>query len=227
MPDLRVGHAAVGSSGELCRPRPWRCPGTGPGSGPGPEHRIGDARPRPSRTRPLEGPGPRRLRDGRQWPLGQRPGPAADRGPRRRRDRPARCGERRPRDRHQVDHPLRLLHGELAPAARRGALPHELQPVAAHAPARRAQREGRADSLRRPARLAGAPAGAQADGRVDRAHQEQPAHGHDDGLQLRRPRRDRRRRARAGRRGHAGLEGGREGDRAATSTSPTCRTRTS
>ena len=42
--------------------------------------------------------------------------------------------------------------------ARRGALSHGLQRVPAHAPARRAQREGRADPLRRPARLARAPA---------------------------------------------------------------------
>ena len=29
-----AGQAAVGSSGDLCRPRPGRCPGTGPGPGP-------------------------------------------------------------------------------------------------------------------------------------------------------------------------------------------------
>ncbi len=173
--------------------------------------RPGDPRPGAARAGSLQGARPRGLRHGRQRTLGQRAGPAPHRGARRRRDRPARCGERRPRDRHQVDHPLRLLHRELAPPARRSALPHELQPVAADAPGRRAQREGRADPLRRTPGLAGAPAGAQAHGRVDRAHQAQPAHGDDDGVQLRRPGRDHRRRARPGRRGHPRQQDRREG----------------
>ena len=47
-------------------------------------------------------------------------------------------------------HRLRLLHRELAPAGRRGALPHGLQRAPAAHPARRARRQGRAGAVHRP-----------------------------------------------------------------------------
>ena len=121
---------------------------------------------------------------------------------------------------------LRLLDRELAAPGRRGALSDGVQRVPPDAPARRAQREGRADPLRRAPGLAGAPPGAAADGRVDRADQGQPDHDPDHGLQLRRAGRDRRRGQGAG--GRGGLRRTRSTRRrsGATSTSPTCPTPT-
>ena len=112
---------------------------------------------------------PRRLRDGRQRTLGGATWARPHRGARRRRGRAPRCGRGCARARHPLDHHVRLLDRELAPAARRGPLPDGLQRVPAPPPPRRAPREGCPDPLRRAARLAGPEAGAAADGRVDRA----------------------------------------------------------
>ena len=123
--------------GDLHRPRPGGCPARDHGRAA--PRRGGNAR-RPTRSRPsstsracpstsacvMDGNG--------RWASAR--GLPAHRGARRRRGRAARRRQRRPRDRRQVDHRLRLLHRELAPPARRGALPHELQPVAAPCAAR-------------------------------------------------------------------------------------------
>ena len=87
-------------------------------------------------------------------------GPEAHRGPRRRRRGAVRHRRGRARARREVAHRLRVLDRELAPAGRRGALPHGVQRVDPRAPPRRAARAGRAHPLRRPARLAGAEAAA-------------------------------------------------------------------
>ena len=120
-------------------------------------------------------PAPHRRRDGRQRAVGAATRAQAHRRPRRRRGGAARRHLRLPRPRRRVVHRLRVLHRELAPAPRRGPVPHELQRVVAAASARRAARPGRADALRRSPRLAGAQAGAAPHGRGPRAHPAQHA----------------------------------------------------
>ena len=89
----------------------------------------------------------------------QRRGPEAHRGPRRGRGGAVRHRRGRARDRARVDDRVRVLHRELAPAARRGALPHELQRAPPGRPPRRAARQGRAGAVHRPPHRPGARAG--------------------------------------------------------------------
>ena len=140
-----------------------------------PTHQVASV---PGRRLPTDGSGghrhlgrprPRGLRHGRQRSLGEPAGPGAHRGPRRGGGGAARRRQRRARHRDQVAHDVRLLDRELAPAPRRGALPHGLQRVAAHAPARRAARQGGAHPIRGPPGLARAAPGAAPHGRVRRA----------------------------------------------------------
>ena len=99
-------------------------------------------------------PAARRDRHGRQRPLGQRPRPAPDEGPRGGRGSPARRRRRGDRDRRDPRVGVRLLHRELAALARRGALPHGVQPRRHPPPPRPAARVGRAGALGRPAAAA-------------------------------------------------------------------------
>ena len=115
---------------------------------------------RPRRDRLGPHPDAHRLRHGRQRTLGEPAGPPEDRGPRRRRGGAGRRRRRGAGPRGPMDHHVRLLDGELATARRRGPLPHGLQRVAPHATSRRAQRQGRADPLRRASGLARAAPGA-------------------------------------------------------------------
>ncbi len=109
--------------------------------------------------------------------------------------------------------------------AGRGPVPDGVQRVPAPPPPGRAPREGCPHPLRRPARLAGSEAGAEEDGRIDRADRVEPADDAHHGVQLRRTCRDRRRGAHAGRQGCLRRPDQREERSDRTSTSPTSPTR--
>ncbi len=78
-------------------------------------------------------PDPRRLRHGRQRPVGAEARPAPHRGPRRGRGGALRHRRRCARARHRLAHRVRVLDRELAATGRRGAVPHGLQRVDPHA----------------------------------------------------------------------------------------------
>ena len=87
------------------------------------------------------------------------PGPAPHRGARGRRGGPARRGEGCARPRHPLDHHVRLLHRELAPAGRRGPLPDGLQREPADASPRRAERRRASASASPAGATGGCPSG--------------------------------------------------------------------
>ena len=120
-----------------------------------------------SRHRSVQDPGARRLRDGRERPVGAASWVAEDRRARRRRGGVVGRCRRRARARCALADGVRLLHGELEATRRRGALPHELQPRHPHPAAGRLERAGGADPVRRAAGLARAQEADSRAGRVD------------------------------------------------------------
>ena len=154
------------------------------------------------RHRPRPGPAARRLRHGRQRPLGACARAAPYRGTFSWRRSDVRHRRGRPRSRCEVAHDVRVLHGELAQATRRSSLPDEFQREDTVRAPRRPALEGGPDPFLRPAGLAGTQAPPSPHGRLGVDDGEQPAHDAHDLLQLWRAGGDRRRRPLARRRGH-------------------------
>ena len=123
-------------------------------------------RDRRDRRRPRSA--PHRDRDGRQRALGPAARAQADRGSRGGRGGALRHGRGRPRARAAVDDGLRVLDRELAPADRRGPVPHAVQRVAAAAAPRRPERARRAGAVHRSSRRARARSGCCATSRTPR-----------------------------------------------------------
>ena len=160
--------------------------------------------------------------------MGAAPGPEAHRRARRGRGGAVRHGRGRARDRARVDDRVRVLDRELAPAARRGAVPHALQRGAAAARGATSSTSAgvRVRFIGRRGGRVPAP-GAPAHRGHRGAHRPQPAHDAHVRVQLRRPGRARRRgarrsRPRCGRGTLDPRQDRRAHDRAATSTRPTC-----
>ena len=194
----------------------------------GPAHSAPVGR-HPAADRARAGATPHRDRHGRQRKVGRGARAAAHGRARARRGQPARLRARCDRARRRRDLGVRLLHRELEALARRGALPHGLQPRRDPSSSRRDERPRRAGAVGGPASQALEVGDRRARG-GRAAHRRQLDADPHDVRQLRRPRRDRRRRARdraaRWRPGDSTRARSTSAPSPATSTSPTCPTST-